>query len=160
VLAGTSLQRSGRNLVEFLGRYSGELSRLTLPAPAGTIAQEEVGNMGNPLFHWELMVSDVGRAVEFYSTVFDWEIDQNSFPGYPLIKTGDTPGGAFMAKPTSASGPALNTYFHVRDIESVLTRAVVSGGTLIAPKTAIPGIGFWAMFADPDGIPIGLIQPE
>ncbi len=116
--------------------------------------------MANPLFHWELMVSDVPKAIEFYSKVFDWEFDQDTFPGYPMIKTGDTPGGALMAKPESAPAPALNTYFHVEDIESTLTRALVSGATVIAPRTAIPGVGFWAMFADPEGIPIGLLQPE
>lgn len=44
--------------------------------------------MFNQLLHWELMVSDVPKAA-FYSKVFDWEIDQQTFPNYPLIKTGD-----------------------------------------------------------------------
>ncbi len=116
--------------------------------------------MANPLFHWELMVGDVPKAIEFYSAVFDWEFDQKSIPHYPLIKTGDTPGGAMMAKPSHVAAPALNVYFHVQDIESTLTRVMVLGGSVVAPKTPIPGIGFWAMFADPDGIVIGLIQPE
>jgi len=116
--------------------------------------------MPNPLFHWELMVSDVPKAIDFYSKVFDWEFDEKSFPAYPLIKTGDTPGGAVMAKPSHSPAPALNIYFHVQDIESTLTRALVQGATVIAPRTPILGIGFWAMFADPDGIVIGLIQPE
>jgi predicted enzyme related to lactoylglutathione lyase len=116
--------------------------------------------MANPLFHWELMVSDMPKAIDFYSKVFDWEFDQKSFPNYPLIKTGSTPGGAVMAKPSQSPACALNTYFHVDDIEATLTRAMVLGATVIAPRTPIPGVGFWAMFADPDGIVIGLIQPE
>jgi predicted enzyme related to lactoylglutathione lyase len=116
--------------------------------------------MANPLFHWELMVNDVAKAKEFYSNVFDWEIDQEHFPHYPLIKTGEAPGGAMMVKPSFVASPALNVYFHVRDIESTLTRALVLGATVVAPKTPIIGIGFWAMFADPDGIVVGLIQPE
>lgn len=116
--------------------------------------------MANPLFHWELMVSDVAQTKEFYEKVFDWEVDDMSFPNYPLIKTGDTPGGAILAKPKAVAQPALNIYFHTDDIESTLTRAMVLGATVLAPKTLILGIGFWAMFADPDGIPIGLLQPE
>jgi len=42
--------------------------------------------MGNPLGHWELLVNDVAKAREFYSSVFDWEFDESSFPGYVLIK--------------------------------------------------------------------------
>lgn len=105
-------------------------------------------------------MSDVDQAKDFYAKVFDWEVDDEDFPTYPLIKTGETPGGAFMAKPSQVTGCALNVYFHTHDIESTLTRAVVLGATTVAPKTPIPGIGFWAMFADPDGIPIGLLQPE
>ncbi len=116
--------------------------------------------MANPLFHWELMVGDVDQAKAFYAKVFDWEVDDQNFPTYPLIKTGDTPGGAFMAKPSGVAQPAFNVYFHTDDIESTLTRIKVLGGKIIAPKTPIPGMGFWAMFADLDGIPIGLLQPE
>jgi predicted enzyme related to lactoylglutathione lyase len=116
--------------------------------------------MANPLFHWELMVGDVDQAKDFYAKVFDWEVDELSFPNYPLIKTGGTPGGAILAKPQGVAASALNVYFHTDDIESTLARAMVLGATVLAPKTPIPGIGFWAMFADPDGIPIGLLQPE
>lgn len=116
--------------------------------------------MGNPMFHWEFMVSDVAKAISFYSSVFDWEFDETSFPTYPLIKTGGKPGGALMLKPSEAHTYRLNAYFHVENIEVTLTRAEVAGGKLIAPKMAIPGVGHWAMFTDPDGILIGIMQME
>lgn len=116
--------------------------------------------MGNPLFHWELMVNDVDKTIDFYSRVFDWEIDREHFPGYPLIKTGDNPGGGILKKPDSVPDCALNVYFHAEDIEADVSRAMVSGAGMISPKTVIPGIGFFAVFADPDGIPIGVMQME
>ena len=64
--------------------------------------------MANPLFHWELMVNDVDQAKDFYQKVFDWEVDDEHFPNYPLIKTGDSPGGAFMAKPQRVGQPSFN----------------------------------------------------
>jgi uncharacterized protein len=115
--------------------------------------------MANPLWHWELMVSDLEKAKEFYGKVFDWEIDDKNFPNYPLVKTGDTPGGALFPKPSQVQKCALHTYFHVEDIEETLTRATVLGARVVTPRTPIPGIGYWAMFADPDGIEIGLLQP-
>lgn len=116
--------------------------------------------MGNPISHWELMVNDLAKAKEFYSSIFDWEFDEGPFPGYPLIKTGAEPAGGMMAKPEMAPMCALNTYFQVEDVEATLAKAMAAGATMIAPKTAIPGVGYWAMFADPDGIPIGLLQGE
>src|SRR3990172_6663798 len=78
-------------------------------------------DMGNPMFHWELMVNDVDKAIDFYSKVFDWEIDRSSFPNYPLIKTGSNPGGGILKKPEMVPNPALNIYFHTEDIEDTLT---------------------------------------
>jgi predicted enzyme related to lactoylglutathione lyase len=34
------------------------------------------------------------------------------------------------------------------------------GGRVITPKTHLPGVGWWGMFADPDGIPIGTLEEE
>jgi uncharacterized protein len=116
--------------------------------------------MGNPLFHWELMVEDVDRTIDFYSKVFDWEFDKEHFPNYPLIKTGMNPGGGVFPKPSSAPMPAVNIYFHTEDIEQTLTRAQVEGATIISPKTPIPGIGYFGMFADPEGLVIGVMQME
>jgi hypothetical protein len=116
--------------------------------------------MGNPIVHWELMVSDVAKARAFYSSVFDWEWDESAFPGYPVIKTGTDPAGGMMAKPETAPACALNTYFGVEDVETTLAKAIEAGATMIAPKTAIPGIGHWAMFTDPDGIPVALFQMD
>jgi predicted enzyme related to lactoylglutathione lyase len=116
--------------------------------------------MGNPISHWELMVGDLAKGKEFYSSIFHWEFDETAFPGYSMIKTGTDPGGGMMAKPDMAPASALNTYFQVDDVEVTLAKATAAGATVIAPKTAIPGVGYWAMFADPDGIPIGILQGE
>ncbi len=116
--------------------------------------------MGNPLVHWELMVGDLEKGKKFYSSVFDWEIEESSFPGYAMIKTGADPGGAMMAKPDAAPLPSLNTYFGVHDVEATLAKATAAGGTLLIPKTAIPGVGYWASFTDPDGILIGVFQMD
>jgi predicted enzyme related to lactoylglutathione lyase len=116
--------------------------------------------MGNPIVHFELMVGDPAKAKAFYSSIFDWEWDESSFPGYTAIKTGTEPGGGMMAKPEMAPMCALNTYFGVEDVEATLAKAIAAGATVIAPKTPIPGIGHWAMFADPDGIPVAVFQME
>lgn len=116
--------------------------------------------MGNPIVHWELMVNDPAGAKKFYSSILDWEFDESAVPGYTMIKTGAEPGGGMMAKPEMAPMCALNTYFQVEDVEATLAKATAAGATMIAPKTAIPGMGYWAMFTDPDGIPIGLFQKE
>ena len=65
--------------------------------------------MGNPIVHWELIVSDLEKAKEFYRGVFDWSIEEASaFPGYPMIDAGKEPRGAMWSTrmPSSATSPA------------------------------------------------------
>lgn len=113
--------------------------------------------MANPLLHWELMVGDVDKAKAFYGRVFGWQFDETDLE-YTMIQTGSTPGGGMMKKPETAPTPALNTYFAVDDIDRTLGVVVETGGTVLVPRTEIPGIGWFAMFADPDEIPVGIFQ--
>jgi uncharacterized protein len=115
--------------------------------------------VSNPIVHWELLVGDLDKAKDFYTTVFDWNVETSPvFPGYPMIDPGDGPRGAMMAKPDSAPVCTLTVYFGVADVQQTLTRAVTAGGTMLVPPTPIEGIGEWGMFADPDGIPVGLFR--
>jgi predicted enzyme related to lactoylglutathione lyase len=65
-----------------------------------------------------------------------------------------------MKKPDQAPHPALSVYFFVDDIEETLRKATEAGGQVLAPKTPIPGIGSWALFLDPDKIPVSIFEPE
>jgi hypothetical protein len=115
------------------------------------------GLVPNPMVHWELMVRDVDRAKAFYERVFGWRLATYGAE-YTMIDTGGPPGGGMMALPPSAPGPALNVYFEVDDIERTLREVVEAGGKVAVPRTEIPP-GWFAMFVDPDGIPVGILQP-
>jgi len=116
--------------------------------------------MSNHIVHWELMVGDLERSKAFYGALFDWRFDESSFPGYTVIDVGEEGrGGGMMERPPDAPGFALNTYFGVEDVEATLAKAEAAGAKVVVPKTEIPGIGFWAMFLDLDGIPMCLFEP-
>ncbi len=112
------------------------------------------GCMPNPIVHWELMVNDVAKAMAFYRRVFDWSLDAAG--EYAMIKTGGAVEGGMMARPPSAPA-SLNTYFAVDDLDRTLRDVVEAGGRVLVPRTQIPP-GWFAMFLDPDGIPVGILQ--
>ncbi len=117
--------------------------------------------MANHIVHWDLLVSDMERSKAFYSGIFDWRFDDSSFPGYTIIDVGEEGrGGGMMQSPSGTGGHALNAYFGVDDVDETLAKAAAGGAAVVVPKTEIPGIGFWGMFTDPDGIPMCLFQPE
>ncbi|MCH7926091.1 MAG: VOC family protein [Planctomycetes bacterium] len=114
--------------------------------------------MANPLCHFELMTSDLQKCRDFYGAVFDWQFDEKTMPGYTLINTGTDPPGGIMKKPEKLPGVCINTYFNVGDIDTVLKKAVEHGGKILVEKTPVPNVGHLAMFADPEGIVIGIMQ--
>ena len=115
--------------------------------------------MGNPLCHFELLVSDVEKTKAFYGKVFDWEFKTDeSMPNYTAISTGAEPGGGLMKKPDEAPCFALSEYFLVDSIEEALGRVEGAGGKIGVPKMEIPNVGWWALFFDPDGIPVGIFE--
>lgn len=116
--------------------------------------------MPNPLSHFEVMSADAPAARAFYGAVFDWQFDNQTMPPYTLINTGDVTIGAIFPKPAEAPGVCLNVYFKVDDITACLAAVAEHGGKTLVPKTAIPGVGHFAMFTDPEGIPIGIMQPD
>ena len=116
--------------------------------------------MANPLCHFEFMTGDPQKCQAFYGAVFDWSFDNESMPGYTLIQTGTEPPGGIMQKPADASGAFLNSYFRVDDIATVLDKAKAHGAKVFVEKTPIPGVGHLAIFADPEGIVIGIMQEE
>lgn len=116
--------------------------------------------MGNPIVHWDLVVKDPEKSKAFYGSIFDWRFDDSSYPGYTIIDVGEEGrGGGMMQRPPEARGYSLNTYFGVDDVQTTLTTAAAGGATVLIGRTEIPGIGFWGMFLDPDGIPVCLFEP-
>ena len=115
--------------------------------------------MANPLCHFELMVNDTKKAQAFYGAIFDWDFDTDSMPGYTLINAGTEPTGAMFKKPDAAPGVCANIYFQVPDIDATLKRVGEGGGKVLVPKTEIPNVGHFAMFTDPEGISVGIMQP-
>ena len=115
--------------------------------------------MPNSLCHFEFMTADVERCRSFYSSVFGWNFDSSSMPGYTLIDTGHEPSGGILSAPQEKSGPRLNVYFKVADMDQVLSAVKQNGGRELVPKTPIPGVGHFALFADPEGTIVGIMQP-
>ena len=124
----------------------------SVPRPGGAGPQAP---STNPLVHWELMVRDVARARAFYGRVFGWRYEAG--PGYTMIESGRPPGGGMMALPPPVQSPALTVYFQVEDIDRTLREVVEAGGSVAAPRMEIPP-GWFAVFVDPDGIPVGIMQ--
>jgi len=48
----------------------------------------------------------------------------------------------------------------VQDLDAMLVKIMTHGGTIINPKMAIPGIGWFALFKDAEDNVFGLMQED
>jgi predicted enzyme related to lactoylglutathione lyase len=114
--------------------------------------------MGSPLCHFELISDNPDRSKNFYASVFVWEFDDRSMPGYTLVRTGSEPSGGLMKRPEEVPSACMTVYFMVDDIPAALERIKAGGGTVLHEETEIPNIGWFAVASDPEGIWFGLFK--
>lgn len=113
--------------------------------------------------HFEFGAEDPERASRFYSDVFGWKVQKWEGPeDYWLIQTGEegTRGidGAFM-RGTQFDQRVINT-IDVESVDEVVAKVEASGGTVIFPKAAIPGVGYLAYCKDTEGTTFGIMQSD
>ena len=115
-----------------------------------------------PTVVWsEVPVSDLDRAVKFYSTVFGWKMTIETAGTERVARFGDGPDGAgghlYAGVPSDGSGPTVHIAIPDR-LEDAVQRAWEAGGTVNGLPVRIPP-GRFAYVQDPDGNPIGLFEP-
>lgn len=118
--------------------------------------------MSNPVYHFEIPVIDMDRAVAFYEAVFGYELRREKIDGYDMAffpRDEGAPGASgALAKGDvyvpSKTGPII--YFDVPDIDPVLARAKDQGATILYPKKHIGNAGYVAEIEDSEGNRVAL----
>jgi uncharacterized protein len=117
-------------------------------------------------FSWcELMTPDTNAAKEFYQRIFGWKLKDAPMPGgktYTIIQAGGKQiGGIFStddAYGEQTPTPHWGTYVTVDNVDRSIEIAVSLGAKIIVPPIDIPGMGRFAVFADPQGAVLSIIS--
>ena len=115
------------------------------------------------IIHFELPADNPERAVKFYGDVFGWQFNKWSGPmEYWLISTGakDKPGidGGLLKRPHPGAS-TVNTV-DVPNLDQYVASVQAKGGTVVAPKMAVPGVGWLAYCQDTEGNTFGMMQND
>ena len=113
--------------------------------------------------HFEIPAEDAARAVQFYKSVFGWEIKDSGMPmPYFLATTGaeGTMGidGAIMDRKGMTAQTVTNT-IDVPSLDEFAAKIKKAGGTQVTPKNTIPGVGEFCYCRDTEGNLFGILQP-
>ena len=115
-------------------------------------------------FVWhELMTTDPQGAGAFYSKVLPWKTQPSGMPDYTLWVAGKTQTGGLMPQPEDArragAPPSWLIYIGTPDVDATAAEAQRLGGKVLKPPADIPGIGRFAVLADPQCATFAIFTP-
>ena len=112
--------------------------------------------MPNPIVHFEVLGKDKAVLEDFYTAAFDWQLNP-AMDNYSMISPG---GGINGGIGTSMDGGVGHATFYVEVANIAETLSVIEGrgGSKISGPDQVPNGPLVALFTDPEGHLIGLVQ--
>lgn len=135
---------------------------LALAACGPTPRAAETNAVSNPIVYVEIPVTDMDRAMAFYTSVFGFDFERQELDGYDMALfplTEGAPGVTGALAKGDVYVPSKNgaiIYFGVDDIDAVLQRATANGGSVLYAKKDVGAFGTVAEIADSEGNRIAL----
>lgn len=122
--------------------------------------------MASRFIWYELMTSDLEAAKAFYSKVVGWNTKawgEAGAPPYVILEAQETGVGGMMPVPEDAQAmgarPAWLGYLHVTDVDKAAESLKAAGGKVHRAPADIPGVGRFAVVADPGKAMFMLLAP-
>jgi uncharacterized protein len=111
--------------------------------------------------HVDIAADNPERAAAFYNRVFGWSITKLEGPAtYWLATPADGKGpGAGIGKRDQPWQTVIPT-IDVKSADEIADLIVREGGTIVLPKTTIPGVGYLVTFKDTEGNILAALQAD
>jgi predicted enzyme related to lactoylglutathione lyase len=115
------------------------------------------------IVHFEVPADDVERSRKFYSDLFGWKMEK--WPGmesgmeYWIINTTDNEGskavgGGMMKRQNPQQG--ITNFIDVTSVDEYSAKVQSLGGKIVAPKQAVPTMGYFAVCLDTENNTFGI----
>ena len=119
----------------------------------------------HPFVWYELMTTDAAAAVSFYQTVAGWKAQPAGIGTVPytVLSVGEAGIGGVLELSAEmcaqGAAPVWVGYVGVDDVDGHVERVRAAGGSVQMGPMDMPGVGRFAMVADPHGAPFVLFKP-
>jgi hypothetical protein len=109
-----------------------------------------------PIVFFDIAAPALASQAAFYKAVFGWEADAAG--GLTVPVTSPLPGN-LRVEPAS-QGPTTERvlYVGVPDINATLAKITANGGSVLFGRMVAPGVVILALFTDPAGNRMGLVE--
>jgi uncharacterized protein len=112
--------------------------------------------MANPIVYFEITGKDKAVLEDFYRAVFDWQLTPAG-DNYSHVLPGGGISGGFGRAMDGSSG-SVTFYVEVGNIAETLSVVEGRGGRRVMGPEQMPNGPLIAVFSDPEGRAIGLIE--
>jgi predicted enzyme related to lactoylglutathione lyase len=113
--------------------------------------------MSNPVVHFEIGGRDLPALREFYGKAFGWSIS-DAGANYAIVAAGESGIGGGLMQATDQMPQYVTVYVQVDDLRTALAEISTLGGTTLVEPTPISDMSSFALFRDPQGNVVGLLE--
>jgi len=110
----------------------------------------------NSVVHVEIHSNAPDKTKAFFKDVFGRKFQDMPEMNYSTWEAPSEPGGGLQQVQNMPAG--VLDYILSQDIDNTLAKIQASGGSVMMPKSNIPGFGWFAVFQDPTGITMALYE--
>ncbi len=114
--------------------------------------------MGDQIIQIEVIGKDGKKLQDYYSKLFGWKVNANNPMNYGQVDMDDAGVGVGISTGQPGEPSRVTFYVEVDDLNQYLKKATSLGGKTIMEPTDVPGGPRLAMFTDPEGHIVGLMQ--
>ena len=112
--------------------------------------------MPAPVVFFDISAPSLAPQAAFYHDIFGWQVGPSGEFSAPVA----SPLHGNLRVEPSAEGPLTERvlYIGVPDITATMAKVVAHGGSVVFPRMVIPGVVVVALFKDPAGNRMGLVE--
>lgn len=128
--------------------------------------EQNMNDMNNFVSLFEIPATDISRAIQFYQTILDINIEQMEIPGMEMgvfpYENQMVTGVIMKGEDYKPTANGVTIYLNGGDnLQTILDKVEKNGGKILVPKTPhADENGFFALFLDTEGNKLGLNSPN
>jgi hypothetical protein len=125
------------------------------PLPA---AAQGGPKMPAPIVFLDIVGPELPRQAQFYREVFGWQSDAGG--NFSVSAAAPLRGVLRVEDPKENPTAERVVYLGVPDINATLAAIAAHGGKTVLPRLEVPGVAILALFTDPAGNRMGLVEMD
>jgi uncharacterized protein len=117
------------------------------------------------IVYFQIPSDDIERSKRFYNELFGWKINktpESNTPNWEVATTDNKGNKALSGGMSKRSMPQqqITNFIDVKSVDEYSSKVDKLGGKIIVPKTAVPGMGYYAVCLDTENNSFGIFEPN